>query len=252
MQFLLFVVNSIGDCKVHDSASLSSNANQEVIPPAKFYSKQLKRVKKTLSASLNLVTPQLLPYTEPANVPMLVDASAETPLCSSAKTHLLATDPDETPLIVVDLDTVPVHRAKAVPPAADPDPAVADVDPVDAAEALPPAADPVDTEVMDAAAVSPTATLALVIRAAIAAPMTDEFFDSQLYSSCCSCGNCMEAVSIICSTCNEFLCYCNKDGDCCEHQTQANVTQLDSSGITDLLNDVSYVGVAMDLSLIHI
>jgi len=46
MQFLLFVVNSIGDCKVRDSASLSSHANQEVIPPAKFYSKQLKRVKK--------------------------------------------------------------------------------------------------------------------------------------------------------------------------------------------------------------
>jgi len=190
-----------------------------------------------LSASLDLVTPQLLPYTEPANEPMLVNASAETPLCSSAKTHSLATDPDETPLIVADLDIAPVHRAKAVPSAADPDPAVVDVDPVDAAEALPPlppaadpdpviadvdpvdaaealppaadpdpavanvdpvdeaeaappAADPVDTEVMDAAAVSPTATLASVICAAIAAPMTDEFFDSQLYSSCCSCGNC--------------------------------------------------------------
>ena len=73
---------------------------------------------------------------------MLVDASAETPLCSSAKTHSLATDPDETPLIVADLDIAPVHRAKAVPSAADPDPAVVDVDPVDAAEALPPAADP--------------------------------------------------------------------------------------------------------------
>jgi len=56
--------------------------------------------------------------------------------------------------------------------------------------------------------------------------------------------------AFICSQYKFRLLYIHicKDSECCKHQSQANDTALNSSGVTELLNDIRYVDVVMNLA----